>query len=96
MRALVCRYVSYVVSTSPHDRSGLCRRSCAARIQATLHKMGQRIIAENPHITSLTYKLPNVHYVPVDMKYIGLDNISPCVTAVPYLSLGRAGLMLSV
>lgn len=49
------------------------------RVQATLHKMGQRIIAENKHITTVTYKLPNVHYVPVDMKYIGVDNISPYV-----------------
>ncbi|KAI0808062.1 uricase [Fomes fomentarius] len=49
----------------------------SASVQATLHKMGQRIIAENKHITTVTYKLPNVHYVPVDMKYIGVDNISP-------------------
>ena len=42
--------------------------------------MGQRIVAENPHVTSVTYKLPNKHYVPVDMKYIGIDNMSPCVS----------------
>ena len=41
--------------------------------------MGQRIIAENAHIASVTYKLPNKHYVPVDMKYIGIDNMSPYV-----------------
>ena len=41
--------------------------------------MGQRIIAENAHITSVTYKLPNKHYVPVDLKYIGIDNTSPSV-----------------
>ena len=41
--------------------------------------MGQRIIAENAQITDVTYKLPNKHYVPVDMKYIGVDNMSPCV-----------------
>ena len=39
--------------------------------------MGQRIIAENAHIASVTYKLPNKHYVPVDLKYIGIDNTSP-------------------
>uniref|UniRef100_A0A5K1K4U8 Uricase n=1 Tax=Ganoderma boninense TaxID=34458 RepID=A0A5K1K4U8_9APHY len=44
---------------------------------ATLYKMGQRIIAENEHIASVTYSLPNKHYVPVDMKYIGLDNMTP-------------------
>ena len=41
--------------------------------------MGQRIIAENAHIASVTYKLPNKHYVPVDLKYIGIDNTSPYV-----------------
>lgn len=44
--------------------------------------MGQRIIAENPHITSVSYKLPNKHYVPVDMKYIGIDNTSPYVHVI--------------
>jgi len=24
-----------------------------------------------------TYTLPNKHYIPVDMKYIGIDNTSP-------------------
>ena len=24
-----------------------------------------------------TYSLPNKHYIPVDMKYIGIDNTSP-------------------
>ena len=43
--------------------------------------MGQRIIAENAQITDVTYKLPNKHYVPVDMKYIGIDNMSPYVLA---------------
>ena len=41
--------------------------------------MGQRIIAENAHITSVTYKLPNKHYDTVDLKYIGIDNTSPSV-----------------
>lgn len=30
-------------------------------------------------ITEVTYKLPNQHYVPVDMRYIGVDNLTPCV-----------------
>ncbi|KAI0724248.1 hypothetical protein C8T65DRAFT_563997, partial [Cerioporus squamosus] len=49
----------------------------SASVQATLYKMGQRIIAENAQITDVTYKLPNKHYVPVDMKFIGVDNLSP-------------------
>ncbi|KAI0350730.1 uricase [Trametes cingulata] len=49
----------------------------SASVQATLYKMAQRIVAEQPHVQSVTYTLPNKHYVPVDMKYIGVDNTSP-------------------
>ncbi|CAA7265707.1 unnamed protein product [Cyclocybe aegerita] len=49
----------------------------SASVQATLYKMGQRIIAENASVTSVSYSLPNKHYVPVDMKYIGVDNLTP-------------------
>lgn len=46
-----------------------------------MYKMGQQIVAENEHVQSVTYKLPNKHYVPVDMKYIGVDNTTPYVCA---------------
>lgn len=49
----------------------------SASVQATLYKMAQRIIAENVHIQTVTYTLPNKHYIPVDMKYIGVDNLTP-------------------
>ena len=45
--------------------------------QATLYKMGQRLIKENSAVDRATYTLPNKHYIPVDMKYIGIDNTSP-------------------
>ena len=45
--------------------------------QATLYKMGQRLINENAAVDRATYTLPNKHYIPVDMKYIGIDNTSP-------------------
>ena len=41
--------------------------------------MAQRIVAEHAHVQSVTYNLPNKHYVPVDMKYIGVDNMTPYV-----------------
>ena len=47
------------------------------RPQATLYKMGQRLIKENAGVDRATYTLPNKHYIPVDMKYIGIDNTSP-------------------
>ena len=46
-------------------------------IQATLYKMGERVIAENRGIERVSYGLPNKHYVPVDMKYMGADNQTP-------------------
>ncbi|KAF9231346.1 hypothetical protein BU15DRAFT_56253 [Melanogaster broomeanus] len=49
----------------------------SASVQASLFKMAQRVIAENAGIQEVTYKLPNKHYIPVDMKYIGVDNMTP-------------------
>lgn len=49
----------------------------SASVQATLYKMAQKVIAENAHIASVTYTLPNKHYIAVDMKYIGIDNTTP-------------------
>jgi urate oxidase len=39
--------------------------------------MAQRILAENSFVQSVTYTLPNKHYVPVDMRYISVDNLTP-------------------
>ena len=55
--------------------------------QATLYKMAQRIIAENGHIQAVTYTLPNKHYIPVDMRYIGVDNLTPLSVLPLLLSL---------
>lgn len=49
----------------------------SASVQATLYKMAQKIIAEHANVESVTYALPNKHYIPVDMKYIGVDNLTP-------------------
>ena len=39
--------------------------------------MAQKLIAQNKFVDQVTYALPNKHYVPVDMKYIGIDNVTP-------------------
>jgi len=39
--------------------------------------MAERIISENALIQTVSYSLPNKHYIPVDMKYIGIDNLTP-------------------
>jgi len=54
----------------------------SASVQATLYKMGQRLIKENTAMDRATYTLPNKHYIPVDMKYIGIDNTSPALAEV--------------
>ncbi|TFK34274.1 hypothetical protein BDQ12DRAFT_763714 [Crucibulum laeve] len=59
----------------------------SASVQATLYKMAQRVIAENASIKDVTYKLPNKHYIPVDMKYLGVDNTTPLSVIFIYSSL---------
>ncbi|KIM77867.1 hypothetical protein PILCRDRAFT_795391 [Piloderma croceum F 1598] len=54
----------------------------SASVQATLYKMARKVIAENPHIASVTYALPNKHYLPIDMSYIGIDNMTPAKAEV--------------
>lgn len=53
--------------------------------QATLYKMGQRLIKENTAMDRAMYTLPNKHYIPVDMKYIGIDNTSPFQSPASFL-----------
>ncbi|KAG6847965.1 hypothetical protein H0H93_004580 [Arthromyces matolae] len=47
----------------------------SASVQATLYKMAQLVLAQNTSVQSVTYALPNKHYIPVDMRYIGLENV---------------------
>lgn len=39
--------------------------------------MGQTIIADNATVGAITYKLPNKHYIPVNLSFFGLENITP-------------------
>ena len=41
--------------------------------------MAERILEENGIVMEVEYRLPNKHYIPVDMRYIGVDNLSPLV-----------------
>ena len=41
--------------------------------------MAERILAENVQVQTVSYSLPNKHYIPVDMRYAGIDNLTPCV-----------------
>ncbi|KAF8983866.1 hypothetical protein BDQ17DRAFT_751205 [Cyathus striatus] len=50
--------------------------------KATLYKMDERIIAENAGVQSVTYTSPNKHSVYVDMRYIEVHNLTPCVSLI--------------
>jgi urate oxidase len=39
--------------------------------------MAPHVLAENARVDTVTYELPNKHYLLVDMVYIGVDNVSP-------------------
>ncbi|KAG6885313.1 hypothetical protein C0993_003290 [Termitomyces sp. T159_Od127] len=39
--------------------------------------MGQLVLAQNDGVQAVTYILPNKHYIPVDMSYIGIENVTP-------------------
>ncbi|KAG1764311.1 hypothetical protein EDD22DRAFT_979069 [Suillus occidentalis] len=43
----------------------------------------QRVIAENAGVESVVYKLPNKHYIPVNMNYIGVDNTANAEVFTP-------------
>jgi len=49
----------------------------SASVQATVYKMCQEIIAKNPTVGSVTYRLPNKHYIPVNLAFMKLENMTP-------------------
>ncbi|KAH7341775.1 hypothetical protein B0J17DRAFT_273356 [Rhizoctonia solani] len=49
----------------------------SASVQATMYKMSQQFIADNATANSISYRLPNKHYIPVPLDYIGLANSKP-------------------
>jgi len=54
----------------------------SASVQATLFKMAAQILAEYAKVETVSYRLPNKHYLPVDMRYIGLENLKPAEAEV--------------
>ncbi|KAH7341776.1 hypothetical protein B0J17DRAFT_714946 [Rhizoctonia solani] len=43
-------------------------------VQATMHRMSREVLDGNPTIVEVTYRMPNRHYIPVPLDYIGLQN----------------------
>lgn len=56
--------------------------------QATLYKIAQTILAPasdpSKRISDVRIALPNKHYIPVNMSYIGVDNMTPYVSFVVF------------
>ena len=50
------------------------------RLQATLFKTASKLVEGSPAVHRATYALPNKHFVPVPMDYLGIENVTPaCV-----------------
>jgi hypothetical protein len=49
--------------------------------------MARRILARDQFITSVSYALPNKHYIPVNMQHAGIDNITPYVLIYDLVSI---------
>ncbi|KAL5634939.1 hypothetical protein ACGC1H_002837 [Rhizoctonia solani] len=43
-------------------------------MQATMHRMSREVLDGNPTVMEVTYRMPNRHYIPVPLDYIGLSN----------------------
>ncbi|EIM90560.1 uricase [Stereum hirsutum FP-91666 SS1] len=58
----------------------------SASVQATLYKIAQTILAPasdpSKRVSDVRIALPNKHYIPVNMSYIGVDNMTPNVAEV--------------
>ncbi|ORY04230.1 uricase [Basidiobolus meristosporus CBS 931.73] len=46
----------------------------SASVQATMYKMGEKVLAENVDVTEISYALPNKHYISVNLKPFNLPN----------------------
>ncbi|KAF8211858.1 hypothetical protein K438DRAFT_1662457 [Mycena galopus ATCC 62051] len=54
----------------------------SASVQATLYRMARLILAQNSGVQTVSYALPNKHYIPVDMGYLGVENLVPAQAEV--------------
>jgi urate oxidase len=43
-------------------------------VQHTLYAMGEAVLEKFPDITEILFSLPNIHYLPVDLARLGLQN----------------------
>ena len=43
-------------------------------VQHTLYAMGEAVLEGFPDITEISFSLPNIHYLPVDVSRFGLEN----------------------
>lgn len=43
-------------------------------VQHTLHAMGEAVLTNHPAVTEISFSLPNIHCIPVDVARFGLPN----------------------
>ncbi|KAG5643745.1 hypothetical protein DXG03_009679 [Asterophora parasitica] len=49
--------------------------------------MALLVLKQNQGIRSVSYALPNKHYIPVDMAYLGVQNVVPPETAEVFVPI---------
>ncbi|KAJ7084498.1 uricase [Mycena crocata] len=54
----------------------------SASVQATLYRMARLILGQAAGVQTVSYALPNKHYIPVDMSYLGVENLVPAQAEV--------------
>lgn len=59
----------------------------SASVQATLYKMAKLVLSAHADVKEVTYKLPNKHYIPVDMRYLGVENLHPPSSAEVFMPI---------
>ncbi|GLB44388.1 putative catalyzes the oxidation of uric acid to 5- hydroxyisourate, which is further processed to form (S)-allantoin [Lyophyllum shimeji] len=67
----------------------------SASVQATLYRMAQLLLVQNAGVQTVTYSLPNKHYIPVDMRYIGVENVTPPSKAEVFMPIAAPSGLIS-
>ena len=47
--------------------------TCSHSVQDSLYRVGEAALAAAPDISEMTLRMPNVHYLPIDLSPFGQD-----------------------
>ena len=58
----------------PVERSAFAQHDESRSVQHTLWHMGTEVLQAAPDVDEVTFSLPNLHHIPVDLAYAGIQN----------------------